>query len=180
MDWTEEVKGKLKRKNMVLFSKDSQCLLELNDMLSRENHITITLWALELAEETVNLLREKYPEEDRPEKALEAARRWASGEIFMREAQRKILDCHGLAKELDSLEDIALCHAVGQGCSVVHTAGHAMGYPIYELTAIVRKWGLENSVEKVENRISYYIDRLIFWSQKSDSVNIKWAKFMLK
>ena len=50
----------------------------------------------------------------------------------MPQAKAAILACHALAREWDSPEDIALCHAVGQGCSVVHTAGHAMGYPIYE------------------------------------------------
>lgn len=180
MDWTEEVRLKLKRKNMVLFSKESMCLSELKYLLSIQKHTTAALWAFELTEETVALLKEKYPGEQRPEKALEGAKLWAFGDIFMREAQRKILDCHALAKELDSLEDIALCHAVGQGCSVVHTAGHAMGYPIYELTALVRKYGLENAVDKVEKRIAYYIERLLFWSENADKANVKWAGFMVK
>lgn len=180
MDWTEEVKQKLKRKNQVLFSKDSLCLQELKARLENENHRTVTLWALELADETVRLLEEKYPLEDRPRKALEGARLWASGEIRMREAQRKILDCHGFAKELESQEDIALCHAVGQGCSVVHTAGHALGYPMYELTALVRRYGLENSAEAVEERVNQYIQKLIFWEKNSESLNMKWADFMLK
>lgn len=59
-------------------------------------------------------------------------------------AQRKILDCHGFAKEIDNKEDIATVHAVGQACSVVHTAGHAMGYPIYDLTSFVHRYGIDD------------------------------------
>ena len=61
----------------------------------------------------------------------------------MRYAQRKILDCHAFAKEAGCKEDVALCHAVGQACSVVHTAGHAIGYPAYDLTAIIHRYGID-------------------------------------
>lgn len=62
----------------------------------------MALWALELSEEAVRVLEEKYPEEIRPKEALNASKLWTFGEIRMREAQRKILDCHGFAKEIDS------------------------------------------------------------------------------
>ena len=180
MEWTEKKKNKLKRKNQILFSKDSECFSELKFLIEQQNHRAMALWALELSEEAVRVLEEKYPDETRPREALNASKLWAFGEIRMREAQRKILDCHGFAKEIDSLEDIALCHAVGQGCAVVHTAGHAMGFPMYELTAIVRKYGIETAKEAVENRIMYYVERLIYWSQQEPSYKGKWADFMLK
>ena len=41
----------------------------------------------------------------------------------MRAAQRAILDVHAFAKEIKSLEDIALCHAIGQACGVDAEAG---------------------------------------------------------
>ena len=36
-------------------------------------------------------------------------------------AKKAILECHAMAKELTDIADIALCHAIGQACSVVHT-----------------------------------------------------------
>ena len=78
-------------------------------------------------------------------------------------AQRLILDCHAIAKELDNAADIALCHAVGQACAVVHTAGHALGLPMYELSAIVYRLGIDNCVQSVEARMAEYSDRLAFW-----------------
>ena len=97
----------------------------------------MALWAFDFAAETIEKLEKKYPEEIRPREALEAAQAWAAGNIKMRPAQRKILDCHAFAKEIHCKEDIAMCHAVGQACAVVHTAGHAIGFPIYDLTSII-------------------------------------------
>ena len=144
MDWLDEVRIKLKRENQVLFAKDAEFLQDLTMLFREQSHRTMVLWALDLAAESVAELEQKYPDETRPGEALEAARAWAEGKIKMRLAQRKILDCHAFAKELDSKKDIALCHAVGQACAVVHPARHALGYPMYELSAIVYRLGVED------------------------------------
>ena len=111
---------------------------------------------------------------------MEAARDWASGRIKMRPAQQKILACHAFAKEIDCKEDIAMCHAIGQACAVVHTVGHAMGYPIYDLTSIIYKYGIENCSEAVEARKQEYIDRLLYWNEHFSDYKGAWAEFMLK
>ena len=180
MDWKEETAGRIKRRNQILFSKTSSCLRELDEQTSRQNHRTLVLWALALAEETVALLEQRYPEECRPRIALEAAWLWASGKIKMREAQRRILDCHAVAKELTSREDIALCHAVGQACGVVHAAGHALGYPIYELSAIVYREGMEKAEEPVEERCRYYLERLQQAKEEERGSEGPWAPFLLR
>ena len=180
MDWIEEAAGRVKRKNQILFSKTSSCLEELNLLIPQQNHRTLVLWALSLAEESVELLEQRYPEECRHRIALEAARLWAAGKTKMREAQRRILDCHAVAKELTSREDIALCHAVGQACAVVHTEGHALGYPLYELTAIVLREGLEKAVEPVEERCRYYLERLQQAEEEERGSEGPWAPFLLR
>lgn len=180
MDWMEEAAGKLRRKNQVLFSKDSAFLQDLIMLFEGQDHRVMALWAFDLAEETIARLEEKYPGETRPREALLAVQAWAAGQVKMRFAQRKILDCHAFAKDITSPEDIALCHAVGQACAVVHTAGHAIGFPIYELTAIIRRLGLENAREAVEQRKRVYAERLFYWRGKLDSWQAPWANFMLK
>lgn len=180
MNWTDEVNIRLKRKNQVLFAKDSEYLQGLALLFQRQDHKTLALWAFDFAAESVAALEEKYPWEKRPREALEAARGWAAGNIKMRAAQRKILDCHAFAKEIDCREDIAVCHAVGQACAVVHTAGHAMGYPIYDLTAIVYRLGAENCREAVELRRQAYIDRLFYWNRHVSDDKREWAYFMTK
>ena len=61
MDWMEEVKTRLGRKNQVLFSKDSPCLQDLRLLLQDQDRRLLILWALDFAEESAADLKEKYP-----------------------------------------------------------------------------------------------------------------------
>ena len=180
MDWMDEVSARLKKKNQILFSKDSAYLLDLNLLLQNQSHRVIALWAFDFAEESIAQLEKKYPGESRPRETLLAAQDWAAGRIKMRLAQRKILDCHAVAKEIACKEDIARCHAVGQACAVVHTAGHAIGYPVYDLTSLVYQLGLENCADAVESRKRQYIERLFYWDEHIHEHHDPWADFMLK
>lgn len=180
MNWIDEVQSKLKKKNQILFSKDSRYLQDLIYLFQEQNHRIMALWAFDFADESIKILKEKYPSENRPQEALEAARDWAAGKIKMRQVQKKILSCHAFAKEIDCKEDTAICHAVGQACAVVHTAGHAIGYPIYDLTSIVYKYGIKNCSRAVEARKQAYIDRLLFWNEHMNEYKGEWAEFMLK
>lgn len=180
MNWLDEVRIKLKRKNQVLFAKDSEYLQDLIVLFQNQDHRTITLWAFDFATESIAKLEEKYPGEKRPREALEASQDWAAGIIKMRLAQRKILDCHAFAKEINCKEDIAVCHAIGQACAVVHTTGHAIGYPIYDLTSIIYRLGIENCLEAVEIRKQEYINRLFYWNEHLCHYKNEWADFMYK
>ena len=180
MDWLDEVHGHLRRKNELLFSRDSSFLQPLRELLARQNHRAVTLWAFALAEEAVARLTEKYPEEQRPTQALQDARDWAAGEIKMLRARRAILACHDAARDMPCPEDAALCHAVGQACAVVHTAGHALGYPIYELTALVRRLGVLDCREAVQARMEEYLRRLMYWETHAQDMHGPWPDFMLR
>lgn len=176
--WLAEVKAKAKRRNRILFDVNNPLLAELRELVASANRKALILWALELAEETVRELEIRYPGDQRPREAVKAARAWAAGEIKMPLAKRAILDCHAMSKELADPADIARCHAVGQACSVVHTVGHAMGYPIYELTAIVLELGLENCREAVEARVRDYEQRLRLWTEREQTDCRDWANFL--
>ena len=178
--WLVEVCAKARRHNQILFSKGSLLLDNLRHLIGQANRRALILWALELAEETTRELAEKYPENHRPREAIAASRAWAAGEIKMPIAKRAILNCHAMAKELTDSADIARCHAVGQACSVVHTAGHALGYPMYELTAIILEQGLDNCRDAVEQRVMYYEQRLRYWTEYEKTCQQNWAGFLKK
>ena len=178
--WLAEVKAKAKRHNQILFSKESALLDDLRHLIGQANRRAMVLWALELAEETARELAGKYPEDPRPLDAIAASRAWASGEIKMPIAKQAILNCHAMAKELADPADIARCHAVGQACSVVHTSGHALGYPMYELTAIVLELGLDNCREPIEQRVMYYKQRIRYWMEYEKNCQQSWAGFLKK
>ena len=178
MHWLEEVKRRLKNRNQLLFRKDSDFLQDLALALASRSHRTLILWALGLAAGTVAELEARHPGERRPAEALSAARAWAAGELKMRPAQRSILRCHALAKELPSPADIAACHAVAQAYSVVHTSGHALGYPIYDLTSLVRRLGVPACAAAVEARKQAYFEMLLYWEEQLPSYRGSWAAFL--
>ena len=180
LNWIDEVSVKLKKKNQVLFAKDSAYIQDLIMLFENQNHKVMALWAFDFAAESIVKLEEKYPEEKRPREALETAKDWASGKIKMRLVQRKILDCHAFAKEIDNKEDIAICHSIGQACAVVHTAGHAIGYPIYDLTALIYKYGIDNCQNAVEQRKREYIEKIMYWNDNQSDYQGIWADFMNK
>ena len=178
--WLAEVQAKAKRRNQILFAAESPLLADLHRLIAGANRRALILWALELAEETVRELESRYPDDHRPREAVEAARAWAAGEIKMPLAKRAILDCHAMAKELTDPADIARCHAVGQACSTVHTEGHALGYPIYELTALARELGVEDGREVVEARVRAYEQRLELWIDREKTDQQDWTVFLQK
>ncbi len=180
MYWLDEIKIRLKKKNQVLFAKNSEFLQDFVRLFQGQDHRVLTLWAFDFAAESIAALQEKYPGEKRPEAALEAARGWAAGTVRMPVAQRKKLDCHAFAKDIDEKADIAACHAIGQACSVVHTAGHAIGYPIYDLTSIVYRLGPDSCAQAVLARKQSYTDRFFYWKEHLSSYQGEWAAFMLK
>ena len=178
--WLAEVRAKVKQHNQILFTKDSLLLDNLRHLIDQTNHRALILWALELAEETARELAKNNAEDHRPREAVAASRVWAAGEIKMLIAKQAILNCHAMAKELNNPADIARCHAVGQACSVVHTAGHALGYPMYELTAIVLELGLGYCREPIEERVMYYEQRLRYWTEYEKTCHRTWAGFLRK
>ena len=164
--WLAEVKAKAKRKNQILFSKDSLLLTDLRHLIGQANRRALILWALKLAEETAWELAENYPEDHRPREAIAASRAWAAGEIKMPIAKQAILNCHAMAKELNNPADLARCHA--------------LGYPMYALTAMVLEHGLDDCREPIEERVMYYEQRLRYWMEYEKSCQQNWAGFLKK
>lgn len=175
----DDVELKIKRKNKVLFTRDSLCLQELLKLIRLQTHKTLVLWAFYCVEEVIKIYNGKYQDDFRPTIAYETCKKWASGEIKMKEAKRCILECHSIAKEIDDDYYIAICHAIGQGLSTVHVETHAIGLVMYELTAIVLK-NRDNYEEKVNDKIRWYIKTLKYFADNVDNTQDKWASFLEK
>ena len=65
--------------------------------------------------------------------------------------------------------------------TIGHTPGHAIGFPMYELTVIVRVCGAERCREPVETRAAEYLQRLTLWSEHiahNANGGYEWAAFL--
>jgi hypothetical protein len=174
-----DVELKIKKKNQLFFSRDSLCLQDLIGLIQIQHHRTLVMWALDCAEVTLTQFEDKYPDETRPGTCLIRCEEWARGKIKMPEARQAILAAHAVAKEIDDREYGALCHAIGHAGATVHVETHAMGLPIYELTAIVRKHGSGRFEEPVREKILFYEQRLQYWQEMTDRLELDWAQFLL-
>ncbi len=175
-----DVEQKLKKKNKILFSRDSECLQELKMLIEQQKHRTLVMWALDCAKVPLAQFEGKYPQELRPRQALELCEDWSRGKIKMPVAKRAILDAHAVAKEIDDSVYGALCHAIGHAGATVHVETHALGLPFYELTAIVLKFGKDEYQKRVYERINNYYQHLIYWQENIDKVDFEWASFLKK
>ena len=174
-----DVEQRLKKKNTVLFSRDSECLRELKGLIEQQKHRTLVMWALDCAKAPLAQFEEKYPYELRPRAALELCEAWSRGTVKMPAAKRAILDAHAVAKEIDDGVYGALCHAIGHAGATVHVETHALGLPFYELTALVLKFGKGEYQRPVCEKIEYYCHRLIYWQENTDKLDFKWARFLI-
>lgn len=94
---------------------------------------TLAHWVAEYAESMMLPIWEKhYPEDPRPRNAVAAARQWLAGEIKLPQAKALILECHSSAREAEGTPAAcAAARAVGQSASVIHSARHCIGLPLY-------------------------------------------------
>lgn len=165
----------------ILYDRKSDCLQPLLRLIENQKHRTLVLWALEYAEELSDKFESKYPNETRPRKAVETCREWARGIIKMPAAKKAIHSAHNAAAEItDDIVFCAVARAIGQAVSTVHVETHAIGGPIYALTALVYENGGDNIQTAVIKECDRLYGRLLYWEANVDSVQTPWAEFLLR
>lgn len=175
-----DVREKYKRKNQILFNRESSCLQPLLEALRAQKRRTLVLWAFASMQEPLKILRSRYPEEHCWDIAESVCWDWACGKVKMPVAKAAILEVHRVAKSLENSADRALCHAVAQACSSVHTEAHAIGLAFYELTAVVLQFGIDNCEKEIEKTIERYFNKLEESEKRVEKGEIKWAAFLMK
>lgn len=174
-----DVEGRIKRGNKILFTRHSESLQNLMTAIRLQNHRVLILWALDCADQTLPQLQLVTPDENRPRQCLDTCRAWAEGRIKMKSAKEAIINCHKAAKQLEEIP-AALCHGIGQTGATVHVETHAIGLPMYELTALVLAHGNIRYEKIVSDKIKYYEERLAYWSARPEQKKCTWAPFLLK
>ncbi len=173
-----DVERKIKKKNKILFNKESTCLHQLIPFLGQLDHKAQILWALDCAHTTLTEFERIYPHDKRPFNCLEKCDEWARGNCKMNEAKKAILLCHSIAKEIEDEEGIALVHAIGQAGSTVHVGTHALGLIFYELTAIVIHNNYSHYEEFVNEKINFYMTKALYWQEHTKESHQCWASFL--
>lgn len=154
--------------------------MELIETQSKE---TLANWMVDYCEQVILPLWNKhYPDDQRPENALNAARKWLSGIIKLPEAKSVILECHAAAREAEENPvPQAAARAIGQSASTIHSARHCIGLVLYGALAVAYDTlGSSATWDKLEqcasNECGHMLDalRAISVENELNSAKINW------
>jgi hypothetical protein len=98
------------------------------------DHHRLALWAAECAEHVLHFFEAVCPDDDRPRRAIEAARAWTRGEMTMSQARAAAGDANTAARDLIGAARYA-AYAAGQAAVVAHVAAHELGAAAYAIKA---------------------------------------------
>ncbi|MCJ7506680.1 hypothetical protein MUP05_09480 [Candidatus Bathyarchaeota archaeon] len=138
------------------------------ELANRTKHRKLAVWAADCAERVLPYFEERHPEDNRPRKAIEAARGWAQTGVFkMADVRKAALAAHAAAREVE--EDNAArsaARAAGQALATAHVPSHAIAAAVYAATAVrdatnssdadaatlkERSWQYQHLLELAEN-----------------------------
>lgn len=177
MSYTDIIVERIHRNRKILVEQADSPLISLTirfETLSHKDTIRFAFKAIlpildELIDQTNRIdLQEPF----------DNSKAWAAGLLKMQDVKPLILRLHNDAKETNNLALEALYHAYGQGLSVIHTKKHAMGLPIYELTAKIRQTQPEN-YENVVNKTIQHYHEILNQIEREPDLNT-WALFIQK
>ncbi len=110
------------------------------ELVSKTDHKTVAVWAIDCVERVMPYFEEKYPQDHRPRHAIETLQTWIDSGVFKMAVIRKAsLDAHAAARDVG--EDNAArsaARAAGQAVATAHVPMHALGAANYALQAIYR------------------------------------------
>lgn len=117
----------------------------IDHQIYRPDQKILALWATDCAEHVLPYFEEKYPNNDRPRRAIETLRAWINTGVFKMAVIRKAsLDSHAAAHDACENGEEAACfaaHAAGQAVATAHVPTHALGSSIYGIRAAAAYFG---------------------------------------
>jgi hypothetical protein len=101
-------------------------------------HIRMALWACDVAERVLVEFERVFPDDERPRKAIDAGRKWSSGELTMIAARKAAFAAHAAARNAkNSFEPKAeaAARSAGHAAATAHVITHAPHACTYALKA---------------------------------------------
>jgi hypothetical protein len=105
----------------------------------------LAVWAADCAERVLPYFEERYPEDNRPRKAIVALHEWIYTGVFSMAAIREAsLGAHAAAKGKKEADAVFAAHAAGQAVGTAHVVTHALGASLYAIRAVAAHSGNVN------------------------------------
>lgn len=136
---------------------------EMLALVNQTDHKTLALWAIDCAERVLPYFEEKYPEDNRPRKAIETLKTWIDTGVFkMAVIRTASLDAHAAAREVgEDSPARSAARAAGQAVATAHVPRHAYGPAIYAQQAIYRATNPAEADAAVANERDWQYQHLL-------------------
>ena len=105
-------------------------------LLELPHHRLLAAWAADCAEHVLSLFTAKYPDDDRPRRAIEMARAWSRGEAAVGEAREAAFAAHAAARSAADPAAREVARAAGHAAATAHMADHELGAAAYAIKAV--------------------------------------------
>lgn len=148
----------------ILSDRDAPHMQALIKKIETQSKATLVNWAVAYSERVLlPLWLRDYPDDQRPKKALQAARDWLTGTIRLPQAKALILACHAAARESGNNPVAqAAARAIGQSASTIHSARHCLGLPLYGALAVAyAALGINSSWRNIEEYAAEECGRML-------------------
>jgi len=109
--------------------------LRRGGILQDSDHHLLAIWAADCAQHVLRLFEETQPNDERPRRAIEAARAWAQGTITMSQSRAAGGHAMAAARNLSGAARYA-AYAAGQAGVVAHVAAHELGAAAYAIKSV--------------------------------------------
>jgi hypothetical protein len=161
-------KKEKKRPRLVRIDLD----IPIKELASKTDHRTLGIWAADCAERVLPYFEEKYPDDNRPRKAIEALRAWVeTGAFKMVEIRRVSLASHAAARDVkENAAARSAARSAGQAVATAHVPTHAVGAAVYAATSVRDATG---SVDDATKERDWQYGRLLELNKISGTVNPK-------
>jgi len=105
-------------------------------LLELATHRLLASWAADCAEHVLPLFAARYPEDDRPRRAIETARAWSRGEATVGAARQAAVAAHAAARSATDAAAREVARAAGHAVATAHMADHELGGAAYAIRAV--------------------------------------------
>lgn len=107
-----------------------------------EDHRTLVLWAADCADHVLAAFEDPRPDDDRPRRAIEAARAWARGELSVADLRAAAFAAHDAARDAEGRPAaVAAARAAAHAASTGNEASHASHAAEYARKAVEARRG---------------------------------------
>ncbi|OHD23270.1 MAG: hypothetical protein A2Y38_24365 [Spirochaetes bacterium GWB1_59_5] len=132
--------------------------------LTDTDHHVLALWAARCSEHVLHYFENERTGDNRPRKAIESTRAWASGEITVTEAKKAAFDANAAARDVVGAARLSAARlaalSAGQAAAVAHVAAHELGAAAYAIRAVLAASEGGNKTENGRKECAWQHDQL--------------------